>query len=206
MKGFLRPQVKLTEALILPKRLGFFVAAGRLRLQNDTSQMSDNSGNIGLLLYSLNIVNSSEENLTIKEVVARYTLNGRQFATESVVLLTGTCYSPLHKKDINVVIIKRGAGKLVLQNWINLRTKIGERTVLPPGGVLTGSALFVLGFNSVEALSKIRNLELVVVDYSGGEAVQEIKLLDSWIKDVEYCSIENRSFSIDQAGNIKYSS
>jgi hypothetical protein len=165
----------------------------------------DNSGNIGLLFYDLNIVNSSDENSTIKQVIVRYSLNGRRFATESVVLLTGTLYSPLEKKDINAVIVKRGADKIILMNWNNLRTKIGERKALLPGGVLPGSALFVLGIDSVEVISRIRNLELVVVDYSGAEAVQEIKLLDNWIEEAKHSLIENRSFSIDQAGNIKYS-
>lgn len=163
-----------------------------------------NSGNIGLLLYDLKIVNSSEENSTIKEVNLRYTLDGKGFTTESLALLTGTLYSPLDKKDINAVIIQRGADKIVLMNWNNLRTEIGEHKVLQPGGVLSGSALFVLGFDSMETLSKVGKVELVVIDYSGAESIQEIKLLDNWIEGIKYSLIENRSFFIDQAGNIRY--
>ena len=165
----------------------------------------DHSGNLGLLFYDLNIVNSSDENSTIKKAVVRYSLNNRRFEVESVVLLTGTLYSPLEKKDINAVIIKRGADKIVLMNWNNLRTKIGERKALPPNGVLPGSALFVLGVDSVEGISRIRHLEIVVVDYSGAETVKPIKLLDNWIEEAKHSLIENRNFSIDQAGNIRYS-
>lgn len=164
-----------------------------------------NNGNIGIALYDLKIVNSSEENSTIKEVILRYTLNGKVFTAESYVLLTGTLYSPLDKKDINAIIIRRGSDRVVLMRWNNLRTEIGEYKVLPPGGVLSGSALFVLGFDTIEALSKIKKLEMVIVDYSGTETVQEIMIQSNRIEDAKYSSIENRSFSIDQAGNTKYS-
>ncbi len=164
-----------------------------------------NNGNIGITFFELKIVNLSEENTTIKEVILRYTLNDKVFTTESYVLLTGTLYSPLDKKDINAIIIKRGSDRIFLMGWNNLRTEIGEYKVLPPGGVLSGSALFVLGFNTIEDLSKIEKFEMVIVDYSGTETVQEIMIQSNWIEDAKYGLIENKSFSIDQAGNLKYS-
>lgn len=196
----------LSSIIKFKKHVKLDINMGNISLVRCISPGNDNSGNIALMLYDLTIVNSPQGNSTIKKVIVRYILNGRRFATESVVLLTGTLYSTLEKKDINAVIIKRGADKIVLMNWNNLRTKIGERKVLSPDEVMSGSALFVLGFDNVEALSKIRNLEMVVVDYSGAETVQEIKLLDNWIEEAKHSLIENRSFSIDQAGNIKYSS
>ena len=163
------------------------------------------SGNFGLLFYSLKIVNSSEDNCTIKKVDLRYTLDGKINSIAPNTLLTGTGYFPLEKKDVNAIIVRRAEENLVLLNWQNLATEIGEHKVLPPGGVLSGSALFVFEFNEVEKLSNMRNVELVITDYLGEESVQEIKLLDNWIETAKYYRVENKEFTIDPSGKIKYS-
>ena len=164
-----------------------------------------NNGNFGLVLYGFKIINSSEENLTMKEVIVRYTLNGKVFSVESSALLTGTLYDPQKKKNINAIIVKHGADRVIHMGWNNITSEIGDNRVLPPGGVLSGSALFVLGFRSIEELSKIKEFKIVIVDYSGNETVHDLAVESRWIDQAKYNWIENRSFEIDPAGNIRYS-
>lgn len=162
------------------------------------------NGKIGLAFYGLKIVNISKKNLSIKEVLVRYTLGGSEFTTESHVLLTGTIYSPLEKKDINAIIVKVGTDDIVLMNWDNLRTEIGKHKFLSPGEVLSGSAFFALDFDTTEAISKLEKLKIVIVDYSGKETLHPISIEDEWIRRAEQAVVENRSFTNDGNGQIKF--
>ena len=161
-----------------------------------------NHGNFGLAFYVLKIVNSSKENLTVKDVLIRYTLDGTEFSTDSLVLLTGSVYAPSEKNDVDAIIVKHGPDDIVLMNWNNLKTEIVKQNILSPGGVLSGSAFFVLNFDNAEAINKLENPEIVVVDYRGKETVHPITVEKEWFDRAKHSLIENRSFTIKEQGNI----
>jgi len=179
-------------------------------IQNTTaarflSRENRNSGNIALLFYNLRIVNSLQENVTIKEVTLGYTLNGKQFSSESYVLLTGTVPSPNKKENFDAIIIRVGAANIVLMDWKNLRVQIGQNNVLLPGAVLAGSAAFILDFKDANDLAKVKELAISIIDYSGNETIKEIPLEKKWVDQAKRQIVENRRFVIDQAGHVAYS-
>jgi hypothetical protein len=165
---------------------------------------STQSGNLVVLFYDIKFVNSLEENVTVKQILLRYRFNGGDHAIDSTVVLTGTVDAPQGKSES--IIVHRGAlANLVFMGWKNLRSVIGEYKVLVPGGVLAGNAAFVLDIKSIEDLAKVKTFQMVAVDYSGNESVQEIPIQDQWIEMAKVMVFENRSFAIDQVGNIRYS-
>ena len=179
-------------------------------IQNTTaarflSNGNRNSGNIALLFYNLRIVNSLRENVTLKEVALRYSLNGKHFSSESHVLLTGIMPSPDKKENIDAIVVRFGAANIVLMNWKNLRVQIAQNNVLVPGAVLAGSAAFILNFKDANDLAKIKELAISIIDYSGNETVKEIPLEKKWVEQAKRQIVENRHFVIDQAGHVAYS-
>lgn len=162
------------------------------------------SGNICLAFYGMTIVNTSDKPFTVKDVILRYTLKGNDYSSISHVVLTGTIYTPLDKKEKNALIVHNNGNNIVLMGWNNIRTEIGERNILPAGGVLSGSAIFVLETNKIEELAEVTNSELVVTDYSSNESIHPIELLDEWITHGKNSVIEPKEFTSDKDGNIKY--
>jgi hypothetical protein len=162
-------------------------------------------GNIALVMYSIAIVNTLEESVTIKDVKLRYRLDGKPFITESLVLQTG---SIVGSTEPALMLTTGGEPRvnIILMNWNNLRTEIGSYHTLQPGAILTGSALFVLGFKDVEDFSRVKNLEIVIVDFSGNETVQEIPVDPQWITNmrVRVMTVETRRFQGDGQQGIEY--
>ena len=159
--------------------------------------------NIGLLFYGLRILNSSKENLTVKRVLLHYTVDGIEHSTESHVIITGTISAPQRKKNIDAIIVKIGGNNIVLMDWSNLRTDIGEYKVLSPGEVLSGSALFVLNFDNLDKISKMENVKIIVIDYNGRKTTHPILIEKHWIKAAhDGAIIENRGFIEGENGEI----
>lgn len=88
--------------------------------------------------------------------------------------------------------------------WDNLRTEIGKHNVIPAGGVLSGSAIFILEAKNIDEVSEVTNLEIVVTDYSGNESIHSLKILDEWINHGRKSVIEPKQFTLDKDGNIVY--
>lgn len=162
------------------------------------------SGNICIAFYGMTIVNASNNPFTVKDVILRYKFKGNDYNSISHVVLTGTIYAPLDKKKINALIIHSNGNNIVLMRWDNIRTEIGKRNIIPAGGVLSGSAIFVLETNKIEELAEITNSELVVIDYSGNESIHPIEFLNEWIAHGKNSVIEPKEFTSDKDGNIKY--
>jgi hypothetical protein len=169
------------------------VVAARFSLPENTQD-----GNLGLLFYDMKFVNSSAQNATVKQILLRYKFNGADRTIDSYALRTGSTLDQSRS-----IIVHIGPANIVLMNWKNLREAIGEYRVLPPAGVLAGSAAFILDVKDVADFAKIKSFELVAVDYSGTESTQEIPMQDRWVDMTKTMRIENRSFEIDQAGKVK---
>jgi hypothetical protein len=84
-----------------------------------------------------------------------------------------------------------------------LREQIGEYRTLVPGGVLPGSAAFPLELTNPDDLLKVKNIEIVVVDYSGNEGVKTIPIGNQWVETAKNLVLVNQKFTRDAAGNIK---
>jgi hypothetical protein len=158
--------------------------------------------NIALLLYDLKIVNTIEENITIKELALRYTLNGKTALAEHIALPTASLEAA---PGVPAIIIRYPArnANLIGMDWKNLRVEIGNYKILQPGGVLAGSACFVFGFEDPNDLAKITNLELVVIDFSGNETTQTIPIGAEWIEMASNQIVERRRFKVDAAGKVQ---
>jgi hypothetical protein len=164
-----------------------------------------NSGNIALLFYNLRIVNSLEENVTLRDVTLHYSLNGKHFSSESYVLLTGTVPSSDRKKNVDAVVVRFGVANIVLMDWKNLRVQIGQNKVLLPGEVLAGSACFILDFKDASDLAKIKDCTISITDYSGNETIREISLDNKLVEQAKRQVVENRRFVVNQAGHVTFS-
>jgi len=163
---------------------------------------NSNSGKLGLLFYNLRIVNSLHENVTIKEVILRYELDGKTFISDSHVLQTGIIRPP-DKADVNSIIVKVGPANIILMNWKNLREEIGEHKILLPGGVLAASAAYVLDIRDVSDLARVSKFMISIMDYSGNETVKELPLEAKWIDQANMQIVENRRF-MDTTGKVVY--
>lgn len=162
-------------------------------------------GRVGIF-FRLQIVNAFEKNITIKHVHLRYSLAGKPYELESHVFLTGLIYSPHEKKDIDSLLIRfpSRSANIINMNWNNLRTEIAKNRLLEPGGVLSGSVAFLFEFSRPEDLLKVKDLEVVVADYSGNETAQRLAVQDTWVSQAKDLLVENRRFMKDQAGAIQY--
>lgn len=162
------------------------------------------SGNMCIVFYNIKVINSSEEALTVKEVILRYQLNDTTYCADSSVVVTGTMHSPLDKKDINCLIVHRSVDQIVLMGWDNLRSEINKYNTLPAAGVLSGSAVFVLETDNLKCVSEIRNVEIIITDYSGNESVHPIDIIDEWLTNGINSVIEPKNFTRDDSGKITY--
>lgn len=168
------------------------------------SSGNSKTGNMCLAFYGMTIVNTSNEPYTVKDVTLRYQLKGREYSDISHVVITGTIFAPLDKKEKNALIIHSNGDKIVCMGWDNLRTEIGKHNVIPAGGVLSGSAIFILEAKNIDEVSEVTNLEIVVTDYSGNKSIHSLKILDEWINHGRKSVIEPKQFTLDKDGNIVY--
>jgi len=159
------------------------------------------TGNIGIVFYNVKIVNISNEPYTVKDVVLRYEFGGEKYSVISNVLLTGIVRA---KADVNAIMVEKGANRIIVMGWDNLRTKLSLLKILKPGGVLDGSVYYVLEFDDIEKARTLENVELVVTDYSGLESIHPIDIQEDWIIRGKNASIYPRSFIVDSKGKITY--
>ncbi|MFC1983816.1 hypothetical protein ACFLVO_02230 [Chloroflexota bacterium] len=165
---------------------------------------SNKAGNWGIVFYSMKIVNVSRFPITVRDLQLRYKMDGKILSDISQAILTGTSYSPYDKKDIDSAIVQTGGNNIILQGWYNLRTVIGLYKSIEPGGVLSGSAYFILNTNDHAKLAQLNEFEFVVTDFLGRESTQKIKIEKDWLLKANDAVILNKHFSNDKNGTITY--
>ncbi len=179
--------------------LGYFVWPAIYELKINTGmpvlahyKISDaNNYQLGILISNLTITNSSEKNITIKQVAIRYTLNDKNNFMDSTVISTTPVYSQAQKKKVEAVVMRTRFGTITLMNWINLRIELSEHRVLPPSGVMSGGAFFFLNVTDLEQLVKLKKIDLVVIDSLDNETIYEIMARKEWIDDAQSSFIDN---------------
>lgn len=130
---------------------------------------------VHLIIYCLAITNSNDKPATVKSVHLQYKMNGSEYEQDSYVVNTGQ----LKSGEDNAALTKFGQAHIILKKWYNLRQSISELKVLEPGGVLSGSAVFPLEANA-NNLAEIKELKLVIRDYSNNKSAHELELQPEW--------------------------
>jgi hypothetical protein len=68
------------------------------------------SGKLGLIFYNMKIINTLESNMTVKQVLVRYSFDGKQISTDSQAVVT----SPVDSTE--AIVLRAGGGaNIVLQ-------------------------------------------------------------------------------------------
>ena len=135
----------------------------------DSSNQGVN-GKFGIFLYNLTIVNINNPPSTIKEVTASAKIGESWLSTKLYSIRTGT---DLGMDNSMVLVSERDT--IFAGNWENIRTKIALQSILPKGGTLNGSAVFVLDTN-MENPKKISELRITITDFSKNRFDKHIKL------------------------------
>lgn len=69
---------------------------------------------------------------------------------------------------------------------------------------MSGSAIFELEAKSIDEISEVKNLELVVIDYFGNESIHPFTILDEWLTNGKHYFIEPKQFTIDKDDKIVF--
>ncbi|MGX1105472.1 hypothetical protein [Bradyrhizobium elkanii] len=161
--------------------------------QNGTSL----KGKLALIFYDLRLVNRSGGNTTIKDVHVR--IEGQPDA-DSVVVMTGSV-STGQGGASETLLVRQGSANIFMMGWVNLRTVIGEYKPVPPGGVMSGSAVFVTDATP-EQLKSVKSVQLVVRDFLENEATKDIKVDPGWWQGLDQRYIVSRHFKVDETGKM----
>lgn len=142
-----------------------------------TKQTNENS--FALILYDLVISNDSEVNCTVKEVKIEYIYQNQLKQSDSIVLITGSVYSPQIKSKVDSILIQKPTEGIVLMNWYNLRQVIAQNNILIAGGIMRGSCLFIIELDKKDDVKEISNLNLVITDYKGSQSKHLLNVQDA---------------------------
>jgi hypothetical protein len=147
-----------------------------------------------LLFYVLRFVNTSGENITVKEIVLR--VKGRE-DIDSTVITTGQVENPKGEKTESI-IVQIGSpprnANMVLVGWKNFRPILNEYRTLSPGAVLAGSAAYVIDRMTMDQFKQLKAVELVAIDFAGNEAAKQIDIAPEWLSQAENASVAEREF------------
>jgi hypothetical protein len=167
------------------------------------------SDNYVIVLYHMTFINTSDDNVTVQKILMRYQLDGKEETLDSPMIVnTGVIVDapqgPTQTLRIAMAKFLPRSGYLNLMDWKNIGTVIGDNKLLLPGGVMNGSAVFSLKINNPKDLARLKNLQIIAVDYRGKEAIQDIPINSLWIEKAPLLALENRPFSMDKTENIKF--
>ena len=124
------------------------------------------NGSLGIMLYSFSIVNSLQESITIKDILLEYELDGKLYTEDAMNLITSNIYvKERNENKPSIMCLMPNNDSLFLQNWFNIRNKISKDTLLQPGGILSGSAFYLLRKIDMNSLLKIKNINIIISDY-----------------------------------------
>jgi hypothetical protein len=120
---------------------------------------------LGLMAYSLTIVNRSDDLLTIKDLQLKCSIGGK---IETV--SPRYVHTKEYKGRLSCVQVTDENGKSVMHvaEWVNLMEVVREYKLLSKGETLRGSAFYLFPTTDLTAVREIYNtLSMVVVDYNG---------------------------------------
>ncbi len=131
------------------------------------------NGNLVIVFYNQTFVNNSDSDWTIKSVEIAYKVDGKKYQHSSKSVITSPV--PTATENSESIIFSNGIDSIVLMGWKNLGTIIGGYPLIPQGGVIKASALYVLECEPAE-IEKVSNVFLVITAYKNRVSKQKIKL------------------------------
>ena len=165
----------------------------------ETADGSYPHGKLALGLYVLRIVNHSDSAVTLKSIRLKCLVHGKLIEADSYVTQVGTLQT-----GQCALIMSNGIDKIVLMGWENIGPKIVQNNVVVPGGVLSGSAAFVICDFDKNALN-IENIKLVIDDYSGNQTIHDVEFREEWVEGIKKgFRIVNRQFTHNDNGTIQW--
>jgi len=165
----------------------------------ETTDGSYPNGKLALGFYILKIVNRGDSATTLKSIRLKCLVDGKLIDTDSYVTQVGTLQS-----GKPALIVSNGIDKIVLAGWENIRPKMGQNNVIVPGGVLSGSAAFVICDFDKNAIN-IDNIKLVIDDYSGNQTTQDVEFQSEWVDQIKKgFRIVDRQFTHTDKGEIQW--
>jgi len=180
----------------LSKVVPFISLKKEARLDIDVRQImgAQFRGQPCLLFYVLRFVNTSGENLTLKEIMLRVKGPLGKHDVDSTVIPTGHVDFRGEKWESILVLFPSKNTQLSLRNWNNLRPILNEYKVLSPGQVQSGSAAFVLDGMTVDEFKQIKAVEIVAKDFAGNEVSKQLELEPELLNQAEESFVVDREF------------
>lgn len=146
-------------------------------------------GKLGLILYSFDVINTTDRSFTIKEFFLIYEFREFEYKESPVKLPTGKrCKNGLNDDE---TIIYNNVGSenqpalntIVLMKWQNVGDELGKRPLIAPMGVFRASAFFILNrINSLDEILSMKNIRIRVIDFEGRLSEFPIDISDQIIK------------------------
>jgi len=153
-----------------------------------------------LIVYVLRIVNNSDESNTLKSVKLSYRFDGNVFQNQSYVVHTGT--TPPSGEP--AIITSNGLDTVFLMGWNNIRPKLGKYEMLQPGGVFSGSAVFLFE-SHVNDLHRVKDLKLIVTDFHGNKSSYPIAIQDDWFNGFNKgFAVIDRAFTVIKDNDFRW--
>lgn len=165
----------------------------------ETKDGSYPNGKLALGIYVLKIVNRGASATTLKSIRLKCLVNGKLIDTDSYVTQVGTL-----QNGKPALIVSNGIDKIVLMGWENIRLKMGQNEAIVPGGVLSGSAVFIICDFDNNTIN-IDNIKLVIDDYSGNQTTHDVEFQPKWVDQIKKgFRIVDRQFTYTDKEEIQW--
>lgn len=150
---------------------------GNVTLARVASPDKNRDERLALILYSLALVNSGSNPVTLKNVLIKYRFEGKKRQSELISIPIGTV------DGVEAIALTNGKDQIIVA-WANLREALVKGNSLQLGEALKGSAVFLLDA-PISRLREVSDYTLVVRDYSGGTAPTICRQSLAGIKDTK---------------------
>jgi hypothetical protein len=120
--------------------------------------------------FNMSIVNNNTFSSTIKEIDLFVKLDNKWVEGQLFNITTGKI--PSGKSS---AICSNNIDNIVLIDWQNIKLVISEGKTLMPGAILKSSAIFLFS-QSISEIKNIKEIKVVIRDYSRNESVKTVKV------------------------------
>lgn len=156
-----------------PHKIG--IDFGNVKLTKVYSTNKNINAKIALVCFDLKIINNTNKNLTLKDVYL-------EFYTDKESKAIQPHHLPKSEKETEYSFLLTNLKDFIFFKWKNIKSVIIERKVIPPGGLISGSALFISDI-SISSVNKINGVNLIVEDYWGNRTKHYNQILPTWFDD-----------------------
>lgn len=132
-----------------------------------------------ICFYQMTIVNKNLFSTTIKNVEVSAKIGKSWYKTTPHRIKTGKL-----KDATDVAVLSNGQTSIFIQGWKNLHAEIHRQNALSDGGVLRGSAVFILE-TDIDKAKHISKLKILISDYLKKRSVKYVKTQDKWLNDAK---------------------